>query len=354
MLPTRRELCSSLAGAGLLAAVGPVASAAVLDVLGCNVGTRGLGQNGTEQPQVQDQANYDFWSSHIRDPGFSKTRSLDGGSAPRVAFVFYDKHLGFVTGSDIGDAGLADAGDINLLVNVDHMHLSKSDQAKFTKLQGGSLRIDVQQTAPLPSLPERLAWTAIAGLLADNKALPSAKSMTFDPGSTWGKLQTVVLPRGGARWTWNFSLQHQKSRWMQLFDALHRDANALLPIFGLGLPAIAITALQTVDRIVAELTRDSGTEWLFQSPDVFVYGTKTARDTFEGSKLRLKQGMYVLVPETQLAAFSKQAPGLEVKDGLLVPKATHSLDVFEAARQTLPDVTYVTVGVTAKLSNASR
>jgi hypothetical protein len=64
-------------------------------------------------------------------------------------------------------------------------------------------------------------------------------------------------------------------------------------VFGLGLPAIAITALSTVDAIVAELTKDEQTEWLFQSPDIYFYATKNARAPFEGSKLRLKQGMYV-------------------------------------------------------------
>ena len=248
---------------------------------------------------------------------------------------------------------MPDRGDLNLVVNVDHIHLSQPDQTRFSKLQGGSLRIDLQQSEPLPSLAERLAWTAIAGVLPAGAAPVTARDMSFNPGTTWGRLQSVPLPGGGGRWTWNFFLQQRKSRWIQLFDTMRRDGNSLLPIFGLGLPAIAVTALRTVDKIVAELSRESGTEWLFQSPDVFIYGTKKARDLFEGSKLRVRQGMYVLVPETQLAGFAKQAAGLEVKDGLLVPKNTRSLDVFEAASHTLPDVTYLTVGVTVKASAAA-
>ena len=136
---------------------------------------------------------------------------------------------------------------------------------------------------------------------------------------------------------------------MQLFDVIRRGTNLVAPIFGLGLPAIAITALNTVDNIVAELTKDANTEWLFQSPDIYFYATKEARDVFEGSKLRLRQGMYVIVPSDQLAIFSKQADNLEIKDGLIVPKNTKSLDVLEAATQTIPNITYLTVGVTTKL-----
>jgi hypothetical protein len=83
------------------------------------------------------------------------------------------------------------------------------------------------------------------------------------------------------------------------------------------------------------------------------YGTKEARDSFEGSKLRLKQGMYVIVASDHLSSFSKQQSGLVIKDGLIVPAKTSSLDVYEAAAQTIPDVTYVTVGVTAKYRPSS-
>src|SRR5205085_6758221 len=110
------------------------------------------------------------------------------GNAPRASFVYYDPHLGFLAGSDIGDDGLRDNGDISVLVHVDHVRPSLADQARFVNLEGGSLRIDVQQGAPLPSPGERLAWTAIAAFLPENKKLPALKEMTFDPGATWGKL----------------------------------------------------------------------------------------------------------------------------------------------------------------------
>jgi hypothetical protein len=350
MPQTRRQLLTSFTGAGLSAALLSLGSPLHAESFDLRILDHDESEAGIQVEQT-DQSSFDFWSSNIRDPNLPRSR--DVGSAPRAMFVYYDPANGFVTGSDIGDSGLPDRGDLNLIVNVDHIHLSTRDQARFMRLDGGSLRIDVQQTAPLPSLPERLGWTSIAGLLPSDKKLPAVKDMNFNPGTTWGKLQSIPLPGGGGRWTWNFFFQQRKSRWMQLFELIQRDKNLLMPIFGLGLPAIAVTALSTVDNIVAELTKNANTEWLFQSPDIYVYGTKKARDTFEGSKLRLRQGMYVIVPDNQLSYFSKQAAGLTIKDGLIVPKNTKSLDVPEVSRQTLPELTYLTVGVTARMAGVA-
>lgn len=339
----RRDLIASLSSAGVFSAMTSL-----------GLSRDAFGQNSSSQdaanPQSSEehQTNYDFWNENIRNPDAGASRSISPNAAPRAVCIYYDKGRGFVTGSDIGDVGLPDRGDLSVLINVDHIRPSVGDQARFANLDGGSLRIDMQQATPLPGLTERLAWSSIAAFLPDKGKLPPLKDMTFDPGTTWGKLQTVPLPGGGGRWTWNFFLQHRKSRWMQLFDTIRSNTGLLAPILGLGLPAIAITALNTVDKIVGGLTKDANTEWLFQSSDTYVYATKEARDAFEGSKLRLKQGMYVIVPSDQVASFSKQSAKLVVKDGLIVPPETSSLDVIDAAQHTMTDVTYITIGVTAK------
>jgi hypothetical protein len=313
----------------------------------------GASQAGS-QTVPSDQESFDFWTQDVRNPEAASAGSRGLGNAARASFVYHDQQRGFVTGSDIGDDGLADAGDLDIVVNVDHVRPSVKDQTRFANLEGASLRIDLQQSTPLPSLKERLAWTAIAGFLPENKRLPALKEMSFDPGTTWGKLQTVPLPNGGGRWTWNFFLQRRKGRWMQLLDAIRRARGLLVPIFGIGLPAIAATALSTVDSLVAEITKDERTEWLFQSPDVYFYATKRARDSFEGSKLRLKRGMYVIMPSDQLSVFSKQQSGLMIKDGLIVPKNTPAMEVEAVAKDTVKEITYLTVGVTANLRSGGR
>jgi len=319
-----------------------------------NLDKRALQAAASPQGASPDQSSFDFWTQDIRNPDSGGPGARAVGSAPRASFVYYDERVGFVAGSDVGDEGLRDTGDLNVLVNVDHVRPSLADQGRFANLEGASLRIDVQQSAPLPSLGERLAWTAIASFLSENKKLPALKEMTFDPGTAWGKLQSVPLPGGGGRWTWNFFLQRRKGRWMQILEAIRRNRGLLTPIFGLGFPAIAITALTTVDSIVAEMTKDERTEWLFQSPDVYFYATKRARDSLEGFKLRLKNGMYVIMPSDKLSAFGKEQSRLTIKDGLIVPKNTSGLDVEAAAKDVITDITYLTVGVTSKFRAPAR
>lgn len=311
-------------------------------------------QDSTGSTPAADPSTFDFWTQQIRDPESAGARTRGLGAAPRASFVYFDERNGFLTGSDIGDDGLRDSGDLDVMVNVDHIRPSDADRNRFANLEGGSLRIDMQQGAPMPNLAERLAWTAIAGFLPENRELPSLKEMTFQPGDTWGKMQTIPLPGGGGRWTWNFFLQRRKSRWMQMFDVIRRNKGLLAPIFGLGLPAIAVTALATVDSMVAEISKDERTEWLFQSPDVYFYDTKRARDSFEGSKLRLKRGMYVVMPSDKLSSFAKQQNNLTIKDGLIVPRNTNSFEIEAAAKEAVKDITYLTVGVTSRLRPATR
>jgi hypothetical protein len=339
VLTNRREILSLLALAG----------GSAIPVLSGTRHSLGTSSPLESEPQTgaADQSTFDFWTQDIRDPETNgRTRGL--GAAPRASFVYYDERNGFQTGSDIPDDGLPDAGDLDVLVNVDHIRPSAADQTRFANLEAGSLRIDVAQNAPLRSLSERLAWTAIAGFLPENKKLPELKEMTFDPKSAWGQLQTVPLPEGGGRWTWNFFLQRKESGWMRLLDMIRRNKGLLIPIFGLGLPAIAITALKTVDSMVAQITKDARTEWLFQSADVYFYATKRARDAIEGSKLRLRKGMYVIMPSDKLAAFGKVQHTLAIKDGLIVPKNTSAFEVEAAAKSTIADITYLTVGVTTR------
>ena len=346
MLINRRDILSLLPLAG---------SSAILSMADLSKSQeRAVPQDSDSQTGPADQSTFDFWTQNIRNPDFAASGSRSLGNAPRASFVYYDELHGFVAGSDIGDDRLPDAGDLDLLVNVDHVRPSLVDQQRFVNLAGGSLRIDVQQAVPMRSLRERLAWTAIAGFLPENKKLPALKEMTFDPGATWGKLQSIPLPNGSGHLTWNFFLQHRKSAWMRIFDVIRRARGLLTPIFGLGLPAIAITALTTVDSLVATLTKDERTEWLFQSPDVYFYATKRARDAFEGSKLRLKKGMYVIMPSDKLVEFAKEQSKLTIKDGLIVPKGTSGLEVESAAKDTIKAITYLTVGITATLRPASR
>ena len=289
-----------------------------------------------------------FWASDVRSPEV-RSREISPSAPARPAFFFFDARSGaFRYGSEIGDDGLPDKGSLSLILKVDRIRPSTADQTRMQNMEGGSLRIDVQQTEPLPRLAERLAWTAIAGLLAENKQLPGLAEMNFNPGTAWGDLASIPLPGGGAKWTWNFFLKKKKSRWVQMIDMIRQGKNLLTPIFGIGLPAIASTALGTVDRIVGAIAAQDQTEWLFQSHDVYLYATKSARDAFVGTQMRLRQGFYLVLPESRAARFDDEAKHLTLVEGLVVPRGTRPPQAIDASQEVLKEITYLSVGVTAK------
>jgi len=290
-----------------------------------------------------------FWASDVRSPEV-RSREISPSAPARPTFFFFDARSGaFRYGSEIGDEGLPDKGSVNLILKVDRIRPSTADQARMQNMEGSSLRVDVQQTEPLPRLAERLAWTAIAGVLVENKRLPALAEMNFNPGTAWGDLTSIPLPGGGAKWTWNFFLKKKKSRWVQMLDMIRQSKNLLMPVFGIGLPAIASTALGTVDRIVGAIASQDQTEWLFQSHDVYLYATKSARDAFVGTQLRLKQGFYLVLPESQAARFDSEAKHLTLVDGLVVPRGTRPPQAIDASQEVLKEITYLSVGVTVKL-----
>jgi hypothetical protein len=297
-----------------------------------------------------DQDTFQFWASDVRTPEEPRARSISPSAPARPAFFFYDsKSDTFRYGSEIGDDGLPEKGSSSIILKVERIRPSAADQARIENIEGGSLRIDLQQTQPLPQLAERLAWTVIAGLLPENKSLPALADMNFNPGTAWGDLSRIPLPGGGGKWTWNFFLKKKKSRWMQVVDVMRRSTNLVAPIFGIGLPAIAATALDTVDKMIGAVASQDQTEWLFQSRDVYFYTTKSARDAFEGLKLRLRHGFYLVLPETKAASFDQEAKQLTLVEGLVVPKGTRPPQAIEASKEVLKEITYLSVGVTTKV-----
>ena len=296
-----------------------------------------------------DQDTLQFWTSDVRTAEEPRARSISPSAPARPAFFFFDSRSdSFRYGSEIGDDGLPERGSSSIILKVERIRPSAADQTRIENMEGGSLRIDLQQAQPLPQLAERLAWTAIAGFLPENKELPALADMTFNPGTAWGDLSRIPLPGGGGKWTWNFFLKKKKSRWMQLVDVIRRSTNLVTPIFGIGLPAIAATALDTVDRMIGAVASQDQTEWLFQSRDVYFYSTRSARDAFVGTKLRLRQGFYLVLPETKAASFDQEAKQLTLMDGLVVPKRTRAPQAIEASKEVLKEITYLSVGVTTR------
>ena len=308
-----------------------------------------------------DQNTYDFWSLQVRSPydQFVNKKTPKGRKTPSpqdAVFVFYSNATGFVPAESIKPAdikGFPDKGDINVKVHVDRFRPSPADSATLGQLETGTLRIDVKQVTPLPGLPEALAWTAMATLVSGKKGAPSVEKLTFDPGTVWGNLQEIPITKGLGFWTWNFFMKRKIGFWGKLLDELFASpgkSEAFLPL--LGIPGIAVSGLTYLDKILGAVQAQGDSTWLFQGLDFPVCATQEAYKNAGGdaaSKLVLTDGSYVVVRQDDV----KKLSGLDIQLGLLVPPKTKPLEVFDAAKSILTDVSYLTVSVSTSTSTST-
>lgn len=297
-------------------------------------------------PQI-DAATLHFWSDSVREPSrrFRATGSLPETrgaiSGHTAAFLFYSKKEGFRRAESTGDQSTIDRGAAQIALAIDAFRPSQSDLKQLRDLGSGSLRIDLQQNEHLPYLSERLAWSYIGCLLPAQGAQLTYSDFSFDPKSTWGKLQMVPLPGGIGFWTWNFFVQRRAGIWGRMCEVFKNGQKALASI---GLPAIAEDSLQAVDKMLGYLQAHEESKWMLKSEDVIVYATKQARDMIPGRALALRSGSYLIVP-VEYAGNLEGNSELELRDGLVVPKGTKSSDLAAAARATLPGVSYISASV---------
>lgn len=211
-----------------------------------------LAQQTARQEEEFDQATFDFWTSQVRKPSedFLTKGIVTKAASDTPEFVYYDPKGVFYPASDIPIKNLPDKGGVRVSFRVQGFRPSNTNIDQFNNLQSGSLRVDVKQTEPLPSLAEVLAWSAVAALVpkADGK-LPALQDLEFRPGESWGRLQEIPLTNGLGFWSWNFFLKKKESVWGKLMKAFRVANKTVFPL--LGFPAIAVTALTAVDRVVA-------------------------------------------------------------------------------------------------------
>ncbi len=239
-------------------------------------------------------------------------------------------------------------------MRVERFRPAVTDRDQLGNLQQGSLRIDLQQTRPMPELVEALAWSAVAAFLpAANGKLPALQHLEFDPGTAWGKLQTIPIPGGLGFWSWNFFVQRKESAWSRYCSMLRPVAESAVPF--LGLPSIAVSALQQVDKLLGVIQSTDRTQWLLQSTAMPVYGTQAAAEQVGGSGIALRTGRYLILPREQLSAFGKEADRMKLTpEGLVVPKSTGNMDVYRASDEFMPALRYLSVYVKANVTPAPK
>jgi hypothetical protein len=301
-----------------------------------------------------DQDTLKFWSSEASKPytNFKKGLHPAGGPSYVPDFIYYDQAKNvFQPSGAITDTDLPPKGSVDVNVRVQRVRPSSTSAALFQKAQSGTLRIDLKQTASMPGLPEALAWSAIAALVPTAaKSLPDLKDLTFDPGTSWGKLQKIPLSNGLGFWNWNFFLTKQESPWGRLVSAF-RTAQPIFPL--LGMPGIAITALEAVDKVLGWWQAQDSSDWLFKSVDSPVYATKEGKDALGFGGLALKKGQYLVIPKDQRMTFGNASDSLELQDGYLVAKNTKPFDWPDNASKQIPSVDYLSLYVDVKPSSAA-
>jgi len=350
MAPARRDFIKELLASGALSGLfaSPAAAKTAAKLLAGNTGA------GQEPEQEFDTRSRDFWTSFadatddsarpgVHQRGKPSHGGSDLGRSP--VFLQFNKKQGFRAVSDIkAEELLQHNGDVTVGLNVTGFKASEPDKKLFERLQSAQLRLDMMQNKPILKTLDPMAWTAIAALFPTKSGkMPPLANLSFDPGATWQKMQSVLLPGGTGRWAVNFSIQEKASMFSQIMKLLITEFGRFAPV--LGMPAISVGALSAFTAFYAYVHPPNTTP-LFETLPVNVYATApTWKDLEESEGLPLAAGDYVLVPRNQLNDIKSKLPDLELQQGYIVPKGTTGLDIYNAALDTnkVPDVTYVTV-----------
>jgi hypothetical protein len=352
MLTDRRDFVRDLLVAGAIPGLAPALN---LDALHRMIAEP---QAAAVAGAELDPAAFDFWNGFLKfkttpaaelpKPGSVTTRGVPGG-LEREAFFFHYGSQGFRPAMETPMSELVPAGDVSVGMNVVAFRPAEADRDTFERLQSAQLRLDFIQDFPIVGLLDTMAWTAVAALQPDRtKKLPPLQNLAFDPSTSWQKMQNIQLPGGQGRWAVNLYAQKKEGIFSQLLQILAKEVGRFAPVF--GFPGVTTTALQSFNAFYGAF--QSRPEHLFQSNPVPVFATASALQSAGTSRsLPIRSGTYVLVPlahADQLTA--DRLEGLELRQGLIVPKGTPSVALYNAAGQTLPGVTYATLDLRVRPS----
>lgn len=340
----RREFLA----ASMLSAAGSLLAPGVLATLASEV-AEAQEQGASSET---DPSAFDFWTKQVRVPrteahAFGHAKEPAGEEDRTVEFVYVEPLTGrFLTPGEVDPKILPESGDVTVKVNVHGFRPSDADKDKFSNIEAGTLRIDLQQDKPLHSLLDVMAWTAIGALYPNREGkLPPLGDLKFDPGQTWGKQQLVPLPGGSGSLAFNFFVQKQESFFGKFLRLATGEISKFAP--ALGLPGIASMALRSFDKVFGYMQEQARTKWILKTPEVKVYATQeAAKEADVSAALPMVSGNYILVPRSQLAQLdSSEWKNFEYMRGWVVPKNTPQKQVYAAAEDTSKELTYVSLNI---------
>ena len=289
--------------------------------------------------------------SGVHSRGLVHKSSADTGSGDldrQIDFFHYTKNKTLVYANTIEAKDMMDhVGDITASVNVNGFRLAGEDRDQFDKLQSAQLRIDVLQNKSLMNILDPMAWTSLAALFPDKSGkLPPMQDLSFDPATTWEKMQKIILPGGVGKWAVNLSMAHKESQFISIMKTLTTEVNRFAPV--LGLPAISMTALKGFCTLYGAF--EQRTTFLLNSFPQLAFATQAAREEAEtGQGLNLVAGDYILVPHSYTAQLTPYLDKLDLRQGYLVSKdAPSNTSIFDLATNLKPDITYLSANINLK------
>jgi hypothetical protein len=320
------------------------------------MGTQAYGlAAGTQTPsETFDASTFSFWTDKIRETTDNLKKGVyTAGPVQTPGFVYFDDKSGkFHVGTDVPDDDLPQDGDAKISVRVEHFRPSSDDAAQFQNSQTGTLRLDVGQiNSAYPGVTEALAWTAIAAFVPKaGGQLPSLDKLSFDPGASWNSPQSIPVPGGAGYWSWNLFVKKPQHLWAKILDLFVKGANAgVLSV--LGLPAIALTALKSLDKVLGYVQSADSSIWVLQSQNTPFYSTKNGKKQAGDNGICLRTGTYLVMPQSHLGRFGKAQAQEDLviqKGSYLVPRKTSEFGRVDAAQTAAADVTYFAVSVNSE------
>jgi hypothetical protein len=317
-------------------------------------------QASDDAPPPGEHDSKNFWSNFVtaadqpstgvHSRGLFSSHKDSTGAADlnrQLDWLQYDPDKGLRYASAIDPSELMEyppEADITASVNVGGFRMAGEDQAKFEKLQSAQLRIDVLQRKSLMNILDPMAWTCLAALYPDKAGqLPPLQNLSFDPGSSWEKMQKIILPGGSGQLAVNLSMAHKESTFVAVLKNINGEINRFAPI--LGLPAISTTALNSFCTLYGSL--EQRTTFLLNGFPQQAYATRGARASSTTSAgLNIIEGDYVLIPHVYSSQLEPYFDKLELRQGFLVAKGTSTnSSIYDIAGKLTPDITYITANV---------
>ena len=305
-------------------------------------------QEAPEPDNFLDQPALDFWSKTVRLGAKRAEEGLPDSSRIPEFLIYTEEDKGFRTITEIRKSELISSGDTKVTLWFNQFRPSKDDIEKSKSLSSATLRVDVRQQKPLFPFLGALSWSLMAALFSKKaNILPKAPDPSPDVGV---RVQDVPLPGGSGRWTWNVFAQEERSWLSKFVSFVIGEAVKFVPL--LSLPAMTVQSLKAFDTLFGYWQARATSKWLFNTADLDVYSTKAGADAVNPqSAIPLVKGTYILIPQNTLAQFTPVRDKMVIQRGVIVPKGTDPTDVFVAAAEALPGVTYATVDV--KVENAA-